>query len=378
MRLAFIKKKFFLHGGAERYMQTLLGELREEGHDIHIYADSWAEAPGFTFHHVDINSAISFLSVYSFSKNAAAALKREKYDCVTSFERTEYQDIFRAGDGCHRAWLAIRSAHEPAYRRLSFRLNPLHRYTLALEKRIFTETPLIVVNSEMVRAQITGYYNILGEKIVVAYNGVDLELFSPANREKWRGQVRASLGIDESDKVILFAGTGFKRKGIETLIKALPSVMSSGNGNIITLVLGRDDSSRYMDIARKSGLGGKIIFLGVLPDIERFYAAADVFVLPTLYDPFSNACLEAMASGLPVVTTRNNGVSEIIGNGMEGFIAESAADPAELAEKIIRVLPESAVMGARARLKAEKFSIETASENFLGLIKKVALEKKPS
>ena len=108
---------------------------------------SWTDEPGFTFHKVGILPVTSFLSVLSFSKNSAKALRRAKFDCIVSFERTEYQDIYRAGDGCHKAWLEIRSEIEAAYRRFSFSINPLHRYTLSLEKNIFQNTSLIVVNS---------------------------------------------------------------------------------------------------------------------------------------------------------------------------------------------------------------------------------------
>ena len=105
MRLAFIKKRFLLHGGAEQYLKTLLGELRKEGHDIHVFANRWTDEAGFTFHKVGILPVTSFLSVFSFNKNAAKALRRNRFDCIISFERTEHQDIYRAGDGCHRAWL---------------------------------------------------------------------------------------------------------------------------------------------------------------------------------------------------------------------------------------------------------------------------------
>ena len=113
MRIAFVKKRFSLHGGAEQYLRTLLGELRKEGHDLHVLANHWTNESGFTFHKIEIIPVTSFLSVLSFSKNSAKALMRDRFDCIVSFERTEYQDIYRAGDGCHKAWLEIRSEIEP-------------------------------------------------------------------------------------------------------------------------------------------------------------------------------------------------------------------------------------------------------------------------
>ena len=238
MRLAFVKKRFSLHGGAEQYLRTLLGELRKEGHDLHVLANHWTNEPGFTFHKVEIIPVTSFLSVLSFSKNSAKALMRERFDCIVSFERTEYQDIYRAGDGCHKAWLEIRSEIEPSYKRLSFSINPLHRYTLSIEKYIFENTPLIVVNSSMVKEQIRRYYGTSEDKITVAYNGVDLNRYSPVNRGRWRPGMRQAIGVGEHDKVILFVGSGFRRKGLETLLRSLPNVKKSLHGErIVTVVI---------------------------------------------------------------------------------------------------------------------------------------------
>ena len=105
--------------------------------------------------------------------------------------------------------------------------------------------------------------------------------------------------------------------------------------------------------------------------MEKFYAAADLFVLPTIYDPFSNACLEAMASGLPVITTLNNGAAEIIEEGIDGFVTLSVTDPDELARKILAVLADTARMGMKARVTAEQFSIDEAAGTFIDVIRRV-------
>ncbi len=372
MRLAFVKKRFSLHGGAEQYLKTLLGELSKEGHDVHVFANRWADEAGFTFHKVGLLPLTSFLSVLSFSKNSAKALRRDRFDCIISFERTEYQDIYRAGDGCHKAWLEIRSEVEPSYKRLSFSINPLHRYTLGLEKNIFENTRLIVVNSNMVKEQIRRYYGTPADKITVAYNGVDLNKFSPVNREKWRSEVRRAIGIEEQDKVILFVGSGFRRKGLEMLINSLPMVRRSLRGErLVTLIIGKGDSEFYRQMAKRLSVEGDLMLLGLQSDVAKFYAAADLFVLPTIYDPFSNACLEAMASGLPVITTRNNGAAEIIEDGNEGFVTLSVTDPVELARKIAATLTDAVRMGANARATAERFPIDAAAGTFIDVIRRV-------
>ncbi|MDI6890021.1 MAG: glycosyltransferase family 4 protein [Thermodesulfovibrionales bacterium] len=371
MRLAFIKKRFFFHGGAERYLQTLLTYLKSAGHEIHIFANQWSGQNGIFFHKVDTLSLGSFLSTITFNENVKRAIKKDsKPDCVISFERTTCQDIYRAGEGCHSEWLEIRSKFEPLYKRLSFKINPLHISLINLEKRLFSNTRLIVANSKMVKEQIIKHYAVPEERITVIYNGVDLIRFTPENKDRWHRDVRKSLNISNDSKVLLFVGSGFKRKGLKTLINAIPIIKRE---DIKALIIGKGDVKEYKTLAEKYGISDKIIFLGPRKDIEKLYAAADIFVLPTLYDPFSNASLEAMASGLPVITTKNNGASELIEKGHEGFVLDNLFDAQELADKIYLSLDNLKLIGERARKKAEQFPIEKAVPEFITVIEQLKI-----
>lgn len=364
MRLAFIKKRFSIHGGAERYLQTLIRELIKLGHEIHVFANQWSDEEGVSFHKVDIIPFTSFLSTLTFSRNSRFEIQDSKFDCIISFERTTQQDIYRAGEGCHAAWLRIRTRFEPLYKKASFKINPLHLLLLHLEKRIFRNTRLIIANSKMVKEQIIKHYKVPEDRIITIYNGVDLERFNPRNRDLWRHSVRDSLGISEESIVLLFVGSGFERKGLGTLIKALPLIKA----DTMVLIIGKGRVDKYRDLAMACGVSERVLFLGIQNEIERFYATADLFVMPTLYDPFSNATLEAMASGLPVITTKNNGVAELIGKGKEGYVMESLSDPEELADKINLCQPLLDYMGKMARQKAEGLPIEKSAKDFIEAI----------
>ena len=364
MRLAFVKKRFSIHGGAERYLQTLIEYLKKAGHEIHVFANKWADEEGIIFHKVNILPFSSFLSTLTFNMNTRSRVTGHEsrfYECVVSFERTTHQDIYRAGEGCHAEWLGIRSAIEPPYKNLSFKINPLHIALLNIEKELFSKTRLIIANSKMVKDQIIKHYAVPEERIAIIYNGVDLKRFSPENKYKWREGVRNSLNISEGSKLLLFVGSGFERKGLKTLINAIPFVKDD---NIKVLIIGKGDIEKYRALAERLGVPDKITFLGTQKEIERFYAASDLFVLPTLYDPFSNATLEAMASGIPVITTKNNGVAELIENGHAGFVMDDLFNSQELAEKINLSLEHLELMGKKAREKAESFPIERAVAEF--------------
>lgn len=369
MRLAFIKKRFSIYGGAERYLQTLIEHLKKAGHEIHIFANKWADGEGIVFHKVNILPFGSFLSTLTFNMNTRSRVTSHEsrfYDCIVSFERTTCQDLYRAGEGCHAEWLQIRSMLEPFYKTLSFKINPLHILLLNIEKELFSKTRLIIANSKMVKDQIIKHYAVSEERIAIIYNGIDLKRFSPENKYKWREGVRDSLNISEDSKLLLFVGSGFERKGLKTLMNAISFVKDD---NIKVLIIGKGDIGKYRVLAGDKDVSDKIIFLGTQKEIERFYAASDLFVLPTLYDPFSNATLEAMASGIPVITTKNNGVAELIENGNEGFVLDRPFDSEELADKIDLTLKNQEVMGKKAREKAENFPIERAVHEFTEAIK---------
>jgi len=364
MKLVFIKKNFLLYGGAENYMKTLLDRFRGKA-GIHILAGQWTETPDATFHKINLLNLNSFLSTITFNLNVCREIKKIKADCVISFERTTCQDIYRAGEGCHIEWLSLRRMLDPWWKRYTFRLNPLHIALLKLEKKAFHNTKLIIANSNMVKSQIISHYAVPEEKISVIYNGVDTKRFSPVNTKTYGAQARKELAISEKTKVILFVGSGFERKGLGTLIRAV-SLMKPEQLKL--LVIGRGNIKKFKSAAKKYGIGDSILFLGSRRDVEKLYAAADLFVLPTIYDPFSNATLEAMASGLPVITTKNNGAAELIKDGEEGFILKDLTDYNDLAEKIGITLFSQESMGDKARLTAEKYPIEKAAAELMQVI----------
>jgi UDP-glucose:(heptosyl)LPS alpha-1,3-glucosyltransferase len=360
VKLIFVKKEFSPYGGAENYLKLIIEHLKRN-HEIHVFAKRWSNTEGIHFHRVTINSLSSFMSILSFDRNVCRLLKSESADCVVSFERTTCQDIYRAGEGCHAEWLDIRSKVEPFYKRLSFRINPLHISMLVLERKLFENTPLIIANSKMVKNQIMHHYAVQANKITIIYNGVDLARFTPETGVRWRDAVRKDLSIPADSPVVLFVGSGFERKGLITLINSIPL---TENSDLRVLVIGRGNIDKYRAKAKEKSVSDNTLFLGPHRGIEKYYAAADLFVLPTLYDPFSNATLEAMASGLPVITTKNNGVSELIGNGQEGYILDNLFNSEELADKISCTLKNIERMSSNARKRAEAFPIEKVAQEF--------------
>lgn len=335
MKVALIRQRYTSYGGAERYVRELARRLVGLGHQVHVLAREWDTEgePGLVFHQIRCGGP-TFIRLPAFARAAAEMVAGEKFDLVHSFERTYCQDLFRAGDGCHVEYLARRARVAGRWREYLDRINPRHRAFLKLEARLFTDPRLkmVLANSRQGAEEIVRHYGWPREKIRIIWNGLDQDIFHPGLRLLHREKVRQELKLPSDISLILFVGSGYARKGLKELIQALAHVP------VILLVAGRDNARPYARLARRLKVDRRVVFLGPRSDVSRLYGTADVFVLPSWYEPFSNACLEAMAAGLPVVTTRETGAAEAIREGVNGFLVDFPVDPRVLAEMIERAL----------------------------------------
>jgi UDP-glucose:(heptosyl)LPS alpha-1,3-glucosyltransferase len=189
-------------------------------------------------------------------------------------------------------------------------------------------------------------------------------------RLQYRDTVRAKYRIASDEVLLLFVGSGFKRKGLKYVIDAFPFIKDK---KIKLLVVGRGKARKYQKLAKDNGITDKIIFAGVYKNIQEIYAAGDIFVFPSEYDAFGTACLEAMASGLPVIASKTSGVSEILTHGKDGFVINHPINAQEIAHYIHLLLEEEkrGQMGTAARQKAELYSFEANVEKTLRIYQKV-------
>ncbi|MGD0267278.1 MAG: glycosyltransferase family 4 protein [Candidatus Methylomirabilota bacterium] len=373
MRIALVRQRYAAGGGAEGYVARLLESLSAAGHEVHLFAHRWTGVPpGVTIHRVPVVPAPAFLRILSFAWATRRMTRRGGFDLVHSLDRTLSPDVYRAGDGCHRAWLDRRRAVEGNPLRLLDGVNPMHRSLLFLERRLFQGgCRCVIANSRMVQEEIRRYYETPGARIRVLYTGVDLARFRPAHSPGERAEARRALGIATEGPVVLFAGSGFERKGLRFLLEAMGRLrLVSG---LRLWVLGKGNVGRARLQAERLGIVDRVHFPGVVTDPERWMAAADLFVLPTIYDPFSNACLEAMACGLPVATTRANGVAEIMEEWRTGAILADPRDVAGLVDRMAELLDpvRREERSVAARACAEGFPAEEHLKQMLATYEEV-------
>ena len=377
MKIALIRQSYHKYGGAERYVSYLAEGLLKRRHEVHVFARKWDShaLEGITFHRVLTLKGPSFLKALSFASNVRRLLQRERFDIINSFDRTLYQDVYRAGDGVHREWRKrlLEITPNPLVRLLIL-LNPLHIGLLFLEKRIFQENKYkkIIAISKEGKEEIIKYYEVRPEDIVVIYNGVDLEEFHPTNRALFKEEIRKEFGVSEKEFLVLFVGSGYRRKGLRYLIEAI-ALLKKEEKPLKVLVVAKGKKRPYLRLAKRLGVKNRIVFAGGRKDLRKFYAASDLFVLPTIYEPFGNVCLETLASGLPIIVSKASGAAEIITEGVNGLLLEDPRDSQGLAEKI-RLTFDNRFrnkLSKNARILAENFTVDKNVEKTLQIYQQV-------
>ena len=320
LSIGFVRRGYSQTGGAEAYLKRLARGVVGAGHDAQlITTNDWPQ----TEWPFGARRRLQSESVMGFANGLKQVRPQIRCDVLMSLERVWNCDVYRAGDGVHRAWLARRRKFEIPLERFIRGLNRKHRDILQLEGALFANRGAgrVIVNSQMVKSEIIDLYRYPADNIALVRNGIPLEQFrfNPELREKSRDELKVKPG----EIALLFAGSGWERKGLRFAIAAMALCH---NRKMRLLVAGRGNQRYYKS--------KRIQFLGGMPDLVRIYAAADIFILPTIYDPFSNACLEALACGIPVITTQSNGFSEIISDGVHGSIVDSANNVAALRDAI--------------------------------------------
>ncbi|MFQ5686788.1 MAG: glycosyltransferase family 4 protein [Candidatus Scalindua sp.] len=366
-------------GGGEGYLAELANRLAERGHEVHIFASEWENSNRrLHYHSIPVIRYPKFLKDVSFAINSWRMMSGQGFDIVQVVGRALGMNVFNPHCGVEKAWLKqdIQSVSCPYYRflkQITRFLSLRQNFILWLDRKQYTGkgVSMIIAISDMIKNDIIKYHDIDPQKIKVVYNGVDLQRFTPDNKNKYRKVIREKLSLGE-DLVILYISNNFRLKGLLTLIKALGELKKSRN-DFKALIVGRGRDASYRKIAKKLNCLENLIFLGYVNEIEKYYAVSDIYVHPTFYDSCSLVVTESLASGLPVITTRYDGASGVIDNGIEGFVMEDPADYVSLAEKISLFFNDEFRDKASiaAREKAEKYPVEKNCEDIIEIYNEV-------
>jgi UDP-glucose:(heptosyl)LPS alpha-1,3-glucosyltransferase len=365
-------------GGTEQVLNLLARHLCERGHEVAIVCRSHEAPPHPAARFVVLARPVigAAWRLRAFAADVARHVAETRYDAVLGLGKTWSQDVLRTGGGTHAAYLELARPHEPHGAGRGPRLKD--RLALAIERRALAPGAYrrVIANSRLVERDLIARYGVPASAIEVIHNGVDLERFGP-HRKEAGAALRGALGIGERDPVVAFSGGGFGRKGLGRLIEALPEVLRA-HPRLVLLVFGRDSAQRLFERqAEELGVAHALRFLGRRGDPEACYAAADLYCLPTWYDSFAFSVLEALATGLPVITTELAGASELLDPGVHGAVLPGPAGPLELAAALLTWLDPDRrrAAAAPARARAEEHDVRRSLERIEAVLLAVAAER---
>lgn len=350
MRIAFVVHDYNRHGGHSRYVAELARRYRH-GHDVHVFTNTVddPDTVGITFHHVRAWRPNALASILSFVVPGTLAV-RGRFDVVHAQGLCGLRHNFATAHFCQSAWY---DAIERQGHRLSWKQQVSRRLVTGLERRALCQpqTRRVIAVSNLVRENMAEFYGRT-HGVEVVYHGTDIERFHPANRDRFRKVVRQSVGVPEGQFLALYVGD--LKKGAVAAVRAVARTPGA-----VLLIVSGSDTTQVKAVAVEAGVSDRVIFHPHSKQVEMFFAAADVFVFPTVYDPFGLVITEAMASGLPVVTSQAAGAAELITPGVNGFVTDQPWDADAIAAHLAALRDSSDLrerVGTAARHRVEPFT----------------------
>lgn len=373
-------------GGAESYAISLASSLIEKGWEIHLFGLNWDGEPSAAFfHRIKIPKFLpSWVRMILFAVRHKQMVKGQGFNVILGFGNTIHMNAYQSHGGVHRfstarKVFAERNAMLRLLKRILIAISVKDKVRHWIESAPFRmePRPRIIAISQMVREDMASFYRANTEEIELIYNGIDTTKYNIGLRERLRGPVRDQLGIKEKDIAFLFISYDLKKKGIVPLAEAVAQLKKSNLGNFKLLVAGEPPYRSLLRTIRRLGIEDTMIFTGPTRTPEVYYANCDVLVLPTFYDACSLVVMEAMACGLPSITTVSNGAAGIIADGKNGYIVSHPPAPLELAEAMRALLSHERLrkFSEEAFLTGMKYSLEKNHQEMIRVFNEMGRER---
>lgn len=344
MRIGLVLDRFDRRlGGVEQWTAQLADHLLARGQELHVVARSVADRelrPGLAAHLLPAGSSRTGLA-----DAAAEILRGLDLDVIHDMGLGWYCDVLQPHGGSRTAAneqnVRLSSAWLRPIKGLVAPLLPRYREFDALCARQYGLPPadrpgrVVLAISQMVREDLKRHHGLSDKQIRLVYNGVDADRFTPVLRDEHREPVRRRLGVGDAQTLHLIVAHNFVLKGVPALLRAMTLLRSAGHDAVLAIVGGKRTAT-FERKASRLGIADRVRFVGAVDDPAPYYAAADVYVQPTWYDPCSLVLLEALACGLPVITTLFNGAGELIDPGVHGEVLADPADEVSLAAAMAR------------------------------------------
>jgi len=376
MRIGLVVEQFDpLRGGKEQWSAQFASKLLERGHEVHVVASRFSDQvctiPIVPHRLEGVRSQIEF------AEAAERRLRSLGLDVIHDTGAGWYCDVFQPHGGSRRALvehnlMVLPRWMRPVKRTIDRWLPRYRRFEAIMARQFVDDGRILLALSRRTLADFQEIHGVPGEQIRLGYNGVDPDRFSPRHREEYRRAVRRWFGVDDDTLLLLIVAHNFVLKGVPTLLKAMGR-LAARRRPVHLAVVGGKRLRPFERAAARLGAASNVTFTGTVRDTVPFYAAADVYVHPTFHDSCSLVVLEALASGLPVITSRLNGAAELLTEGIEGHVVP---DPASVDDLLARLEPmfdpaERERMGRAARRLALEHTLERNVDEVLAVYEEV-------
>ncbi len=382
MKVAFIVEWLDAwRGGAETSTGQLIDHLLELGVELEVFTRSHAPSrPRMNVTTITCGGPSRTIKTLAFCRRAEEAAKESSCDVIHSMVPCLDADVYEPRGGTYaetieRNIATRRRRATRAIKHLTQRLNVRQRMLLNCERRALQrpDGPIVVALSDYVVRQVERHYGLSNSRVRKIFNGVDPDTTGAEARANDRTTVRELYDIGEDDLLVLMVAHNFRLKGLGTWLEALRLLTNQHHLPVRSLAVGKELAVRWQRKVVRKGIADYLQFPGPTQRVRAFFHAADVLVHPTYYDPCSRVVLEALASGLPCVTTRFDGASEMVEDGVTGFVVNSPEDAEGVADRVLQLRDRDVRerMGAQAAARADRFSMRRHAESLLGLYEKI-------
>jgi len=372
MKIAVVIPKYGLVGGAETFVFEVCERLAlHKEFEIHVFANKWQPGKGrIVFHKVPIIRFPHFLTPISFAYFANKRIRQDDYALVHSHERIFEMDLLTFHGIPHKTW--IKNARKRP-------LTLFDHATAWVEQKGFKNDKLKMVMpvSSLVKEEIQSGYGFLGDKLLVNPPGVNTERFSALDPQQCKQEIFRRYGFSLKDVVVLFVSMNFELKRLDLVLKGISDLISRDKrkADVKLLIVGKGDVKRFGRLASDLGISDRVVFTGVTREVEKYYMAADIFIMPSRLDTFGLVVLEAMAAGLPVIISRSVGARDLVEPGVNGFVLSEDPSISEIAASLSSLLePEKRkLMGENGREVARLHSWDKTADRVADLYRQMAV-----
>lgn len=338
MNIGLVGSGYTPFGGREAALVEISRGLREHGHDVTVFVPRAVVSDadkGIRVVEIPVAGHHGKKAWRFFDRQVSERRRALGLDVIESFDRTNCQDVYWAGEGCHAQWLSIRRDGHLPWKRLSFQISPRHRGMLCLERQtLFAPGSRVITISKLGKREIQSHYGLPDNAFRVIYMGVDTDYYMPKKARASRDRIRFENNVEVRDVVILFVGRDYWRKGLDYLIRGIGSLSTCRRKHTILWVLGRGYQKYYRRLAAHCDLK-RLQFFDRVPDTRMLYGGADAFAMPSTYEGFGRVYLEASACGLPVLMGgKHTGAAEIYTHGQDSLIVNNVKNRYSLASAI--------------------------------------------